>query len=747
MEQGWASGTAILSFAQPLHEPLAVKEPARSVRPGQTYGLWASVAPELGLLGGVGAAHGQNQRPPGAAAPQQRHDDSPTGLLEEEPYPVAPLSPTAAADAAAAAAAAAGAPGYGSSTSGGEALPGGGSAGDSDGDDAGMGSTSSGGSGGGGGIKRRLESSPPAAKRSRSSAVLRRKCGTQGVAKLVQTSTRLYIGVGQVREWLGEVEERRQLDVKVMLGDRLQPTPHRGELMYNKAAHYYWVTGTSLRKAAKGKWFMGWRHTPDDGLVLLLRSPRDPGVRAARAGGVRLANEAPALGPTAAQQAWLVPTGPTEDASSGGGRSSADWADEDGAPSPRQAAAAGGAVRSSSGARAWLSPAGGAEVHPPASPADRALAHPPVEPSSACSVLDLSRPRAGALLVSSSSLWAAKAPAALRTVEDAAGRAGITAPLAPPGRHSRGLAEAPAAGGGDSATRGGGGLDVIRRLPHAHGSLLLPPSRWEAAAVQAPELLGLDAPGSGAQRRQAQAPYNPPPLLMSGGGAAAAGGGGNGGGGSRDGGTPLPSAAGFVSGLHQQVVDLASLLTCASGAGRRGALAQERGSGSSGVALRRRCCAHGGPAAVDGGSGPHARCSGAAGAPQFEGYGGGGSRPPLPGQAMDRPAPPEQSVATGATSATELIPIPLPPHIADLLPPEQLPAGVLVRFRMGSGPPIEEAICCRVRAASETDARVLCDLPAELLLRWELGGWSSLRDGSLLIGLRSVTRRAAPVTW
>ncbi|GFR47531.1 hypothetical protein Agub_g9252, partial [Astrephomene gubernaculifera] len=107
----------------------------------------------------------------------------------------------------------------------------------------------------------------------------------RGCAKLVRTTTRLYIGVGQVREWLGEVGARTELQVKVMLDNRMHAEVHPADLLYNKGAHYYWITSRTLKRAAMGKWFLGWNHTPADGLVLLLRSPSKDEIAAAIAEG------------------------------------------------------------------------------------------------------------------------------------------------------------------------------------------------------------------------------------------------------------------------------------------------------------------------------------------------------------------------------------------------------------------------------------------------------------------------------
>ncbi|GLI62056.1 hypothetical protein VaNZ11_004484, partial [Volvox africanus] len=107
----------------------------------------------------------------------------------------------------------------------------------------------------------------------------------RGCAKLVRTTTRLYIGVGQVREWLGEVGARTELQVKVMLDNRMLNGVHQADLLYNKGAHYYWITSRTLKRTAMGKWFLGWNHTPTDGLVLLLRSPSKDEIAAAIAEG------------------------------------------------------------------------------------------------------------------------------------------------------------------------------------------------------------------------------------------------------------------------------------------------------------------------------------------------------------------------------------------------------------------------------------------------------------------------------
>ncbi|KXZ49247.1 hypothetical protein GPECTOR_22g839 [Gonium pectorale] len=108
---------------------------------------------------------------------------------------------------------------------------------------------------------------------------------SQGCAKLVRTTTRLYIGVGQVREWLGEVGARTELQVKVMLDNRMLYGVHQADLLYNKGAHYYWITSRTLKRAAMGKWFLGWNYTSSDGLVLLLRSPSKDEIAAAIAEG------------------------------------------------------------------------------------------------------------------------------------------------------------------------------------------------------------------------------------------------------------------------------------------------------------------------------------------------------------------------------------------------------------------------------------------------------------------------------
>ncbi|KAG2493079.1 hypothetical protein HYH03_008742 [Edaphochlamys debaryana] len=103
-----------------------------------------------------------------------------------------------------------------------------------------------------------------------------RKPAGRGCAKLVRTETRLYIGVAQVREWFGEEKAqdvRADVRVQIKLDNQLQPVVHEAELLYNKGAHYYWITSRTLKRAAMHKWFVGWSFSPAEGLVLLLRSP------------------------------------------------------------------------------------------------------------------------------------------------------------------------------------------------------------------------------------------------------------------------------------------------------------------------------------------------------------------------------------------------------------------------------------------------------------------------------------------
>ncbi|KAG2492203.1 hypothetical protein HYH03_009450 [Edaphochlamys debaryana] len=698
--------------------------------------------------------------------------------------PCCRLSPTAAADAAAAAAAVAL-----DGSSGGERL-------ETETDDA-SGSSMSG--GGGGGTKRRR--SPSTAKQSRRAAI-RHKCGTQGVAKLVQATTRLYIGVGQVREWLGEVEERRQLDVKVQLDGRLQPKPHRGELLYNKGAHYYWVTGTSLRKLAKGKWFMGWRHSPEEGLVLLLRSPKDPEVKAARKEGVPLAKES---AQQQRQQMWLI----SHSSADAGAwvRSSGQQEAERGAPSSPRPLPPGG--ERSGGMQATLLPSDGGASGMAPPPADRrVLVHPQYPQAEAdhfstggaAHHLLKKRPLTEALpVLNSSGLWAQQttAAAALQTAGPttcgSAAAAGISAHHL--GLHRGLLAEAPAGGGG--AATHSWDLDSGRLLLGARALPPPPPARsLEAAAhgqARAAELglapsppfssaggarsqsagqhvnmLDLDLPYLYGASRQAQVPpYNSqqhPPL--SGWGAGGRGGQRSQGGGGDSGasGTPQNAAGGGLLGL--QVADLARLLELPGleVAGGRLSLRSPAAAVTVAVAAAGPSAADNGidrshwaarprpsPAVMDltaaegsrealplmaaastqppssgrFGGAPDKRCSG----------GGATARSHLP---LAQEAAPEHVPPHGPSGRTTLLPpIPVPPHIADLLPAEQLPAGVWVRFRVDSGPVVEEAVRCRVRVDGERGARVLCDLPALVLFQWELGRWSSMRDGSLLISLRS----------
>ncbi len=56
---------------------------------------------------------------------------------------------------------------------------------------------------------------------------------------------------------------------------------HQADLLYNKGAHYYWITSRTLKRSAMGKWFLGWTFSTEDGLLLMLRSPTKEEVAAA----------------------------------------------------------------------------------------------------------------------------------------------------------------------------------------------------------------------------------------------------------------------------------------------------------------------------------------------------------------------------------------------------------------------------------------------------------------------------------
>ncbi|KAG2493091.1 hypothetical protein HYH03_008754 [Edaphochlamys debaryana] len=98
-----------------------------------------------------------------------------------------------------------------------------------------------------------------------------RKPAGRGGAKQAPAEVRLFIGAAQVREWLGE-EQGQDVRLQIKLDNQLQPVVHEAELLYNKGAHYYWITSRTLQDAAMHKWFLGWSFTPAEGLVLLLRS-------------------------------------------------------------------------------------------------------------------------------------------------------------------------------------------------------------------------------------------------------------------------------------------------------------------------------------------------------------------------------------------------------------------------------------------------------------------------------------------
>ncbi|PNW73752.1 hypothetical protein CHLRE_13g571400v5 [Chlamydomonas reinhardtii] len=160
----------------------------------------------------------------------------------------------------------------------------------------------------------------------------------RGCAKLVRTTTRLYIGVGQVREWLGEVNSRTELLVKVNLDSRLVAGVHQADLLYNRGAHYYWITSRTLKRAAMGKWFLGWSHSAAEGLVLLLRSPSRDEMAAAIAEGFQLkeeeeeeATDAGAGGGGGGGAPSGSPPGPSMRAAGGGGAGSERLGDQEAA--------------------------------------------------------------------------------------------------------------------------------------------------------------------------------------------------------------------------------------------------------------------------------------------------------------------------------------------------------------------------------------------------------------------------------
>lgn len=78
---------------------------------------------------------------------------------------------------------------------------------------------------------------------------------------------------------------RAHLPSQVNLDGRIQPGVHQADLLYNKGAHYYWITSRTLKRSAMGKWFLGWTFGAEEGLLLMLRSPTKEEVAAAIAEG------------------------------------------------------------------------------------------------------------------------------------------------------------------------------------------------------------------------------------------------------------------------------------------------------------------------------------------------------------------------------------------------------------------------------------------------------------------------------
>ncbi|KAG2497610.1 hypothetical protein HYH03_004354 [Edaphochlamys debaryana] len=515
---------------------------------------------------------------------------------------------------------------------------------------------------------------------------VRHKCGTQGVAKLVQTSTRLYIGVGLVREWLGgsETDTRRQLHVKVMLDGRVLPRVHDGELLYNKGAHYYWVTGSSLRQLARGKWFLGWRHAPDDGLVLLLRSPKDPEVRAAAAGGVPLPKETKAVpyGRTAVHAAAAAAD--VEATGSGGrGKGSAG-----GSPGIAGREGRGGPERSPVKAplrfASGLSGLRGGGAHGASS------SGPPEPPSSSNlplgiqnlpqqlqqQVLDFSAAAAAAVVVKAEPAASADGLPELRQrlAEELARLLGLPPSCAPFRRSDeRGQTSAedtaaslqPSTAAAEAA--GGGGFDCAR----GPGD-----TRHTRTGAARPSLLSAAFGGGGgctiSHRRGPEplpAEVAPPSKLPKRELHAA--------------GRGLHALSGLAGGLFPGPLGLLADSSSPSDHGRQAAVVAP-------------------PSLVPGASSPWL--------------------PQLPGQGGMLP------------------PVLMPAHIARTLPAEQLPAAVRVRFQVDGVTWGREPVTCEVRVAAgsaPTNLRVLHGLPSQALAGRELVAWVVLPDGSLLLRLRS----------
>ncbi|KAG2492206.1 hypothetical protein HYH03_009452 [Edaphochlamys debaryana] len=632
-------------------------------------------------------------------------------------------------------------------------------------------------------------SSPPFARADS----VRRKCGTQGVAKLVQATTRLYIGVGQVREWLGEVEERRQLDVKVQLDGRLQPKPHRGELLYNKGAHYYWVTGTSLRKLAKGKWFMGWRHSPEEGLVLLLRSPKDPNIKAAEAEGVPLVKES---GPWTGIERGLglvgSDTGGLESGGAGGDRSTRD---ADMTP-------ASGDERPFPGAE------GPSSLGPPGRPADGPLVGParlaafagaaapkrePQEDGSAAAGGTRSGPHAsvslGALGARASGM-ARQPEQQHRSHEHLLGDAAEES-RGPPASSSGRFALGPPIPGRTRPTGGGtGGAagvsdDGSRPRP---SQLLTVPEGQTVSSLQGaslerllalPELRGAlaglsaAAGGGGSGGAQRRAASGPPlagvPLadrLLSARATAETAL-------SLGGGEPRGGASSYAAAAAAGEEELEALAAGSLSDGRGGGsrlplslllqLLAERRQGLLGAEAAEPQQPLGSQQTLGGGGGggggglggrralsaqhaQHVQPRGREAAllepaerDAWAGQPGAGGGPSSAAAAAGRLPPralavPSQSRGSGQAL---LPPILMPASMAALLPADQLPAVVALRVQVDGGPLDRDAIECEVRAAGG-DVRLLHNVPSRIFADREVASWGVLEDGSLLLRMQTV---------
>jgi collagen type III alpha len=103
---------------------------------------------------------------------------------------------------------------------------------------------------------------------------------------------------------------------QVMMDSRMLPETHQADLLYNKGAHYYWITSRTLKRTAMGKWFLGWSHTSTEGLILLLRSPSREEIAAAIAEGFTPKDEEEEEGPDSRGHA-LAEEGPEDEDAQG----------------------------------------------------------------------------------------------------------------------------------------------------------------------------------------------------------------------------------------------------------------------------------------------------------------------------------------------------------------------------------------------------------------------------------------------